>query len=117
VIYPTTPVKGQPLGLNATGTVSIPVKTANYAMTVSWNSVPLFSHNGDTCGDSTFELPLDVGSVTINGLTCPIAADGQMALNVALTLPASVPSGSYVFKLKGTAGISEIYCVQFDFTL
>lgn len=56
------------------------------------HQVPLFNHQGLTCGESVVQLPLGVGTVTIDGLACPIAAGGKMALNVGLTLPAAVPS-------------------------
>lgn len=86
-------VKGQPIGMNASGTVSVAVPTtAKYSLSVTWNSVPLFNHANSTCGDSLINLPLDVGTVDITGLTCPIAAGGNMALDIALTLPPSIPS-------------------------
>ena len=86
---------------------------------------------------------MNIGTVDINGLACPVAAGGDMDLSISLTLPATVPSvrsirrcaclrpcvscvaapaaaplqGDYVFKMKATSGVDEVYCFQMAFTL
>ena len=54
--------------------------------------LPLYSHKGPVCGNSTVSLPLNVGSISIFGFDCPLAANGAMDLSLQVNLPAMVPS-------------------------
>jgi hypothetical protein len=78
---------------------------------------PLYSHSGNSCGNTTIELPMNVGTLTLAGLSCPLTANGPMDISIGVGLPSSVPSGAYDIKLKGNAGSDEIYCIDGSFNL
>ena len=53
---------------------------------------PLYTHQGPACGNTTVSLPLNVGTVNIDGLTCPVSSGGAINMEVQVNLPSIVPS-------------------------
>merc|ERR1719375_290030 len=57
--------------------------------------------NGDICSTSTFDLPMSAGSITWDGLKCPVAAGDVKAgtkIKLAGALPASLAQATISIK-------------------
>lgn len=96
---------------------SAAVSTATYDIDVKFSGIDLYTHSGNVCGQSTLELPLNVGTVAIDGLACPLTATDPLVFSLAVDLPKSVPSGAYDIQFKGTQTSGEIFCIEATFTL
>lgn len=104
--------------LVGTGTVQEAVDTtAVYNLAVNYGGMPLYTHQGPACGNTTVSLPLNVGTVNIDGLTCPVSSGGAINMEVQVNLPSIVPSGAYAIHIRGDNGADEIFCIYAQFDL
>uniref|UniRef100_A0A6U9JXV2 MD-2-related lipid-recognition domain-containing protein n=1 Tax=Oxyrrhis marina TaxID=2969 RepID=A0A6U9JXV2_OXYMA len=93
---PDPPVLGTTTAITGTGTLDEGVSSGTYNVDVS---VPVIgkvvSHSDSICGDSSFDikvLGVNVGKVSIHGLTCPAAA-GTLSLEIDALLNDNLPAG------------------------
>ncbi len=118
VMQPNPPVKNQQAALNATGTVLAAVSTGTYNMAVYYEGAELYTHQGSACGISSFELPLNVGKVTVVGLNCPVGVNTPATVSVLVTLPTIAPSGNYEVKMSAVdGGNNNVFCIDATFPL
>lgn len=117
-LNPATPVSGQPIVLNATGTITEAVTGGSGSAVVSLDGGQIFSTPTNTCGTTSVPLPLGLGTVTVDSLTCPTTAGGAISMGVAVTLPSIAPSGSYDVHLTANDQSGALaYCVDVQFNL
>jgi len=83
-IFPDPPLPGAPASLNASGTLTMAAVTGgNISVSVLYFGVGLFGGQATTCGNTTIELPLDVGVIDVWGFQdCPSAANSQQTINM-----------------------------------
>ena len=118
-LFPTAPTKGAPANLYANGTMTEVVSAGKIALAVYLDGVNLYSTQCSICGASKISLPLGLGSINMDGLTCPTAVGNTENIRMNLNLPAAVPSGNYNISMIGIAATSNsnVFCVDAQFPL
>lgn len=100
---PTQPVRGEPLVVCANGSVAGRVQHGitggDGTVSVTLNGLPLFSGPFKTCGQTSISLPLGLGSVAIQSMSCPAPGGSDVAIVANLTIPSIAPPGQYEAKL------------------
>merc|ERR1719433_990144 len=89
-LLPDTVTLGQKTTLTGTGSMSETVTGGTFKM-VAHASFIHKTYTGDICKPATFELPLHVGTITWDGLKCPVAA-GDVSIQEELTISAHLPA-------------------------
>lgn len=100
-VSPSSPKRGVPITVEATGTLTKPVSSGTYNLHVKLGSSEIYKHKGPICGDSTAELPLGLGSIILHGLPCP-ANPGPVTFSAEVTLPKIAPPGEYDIAVSGS---------------
>jgi hypothetical protein len=106
--------------LTASSTEQI-VQGLQYTLTLSaviaGRNVPLISHSDDWCKASTLALPMGLGSIETDGLSCPAAA-GDVSTKVTVNLAETVrfPKSNMHLVATDAAG-SRLLCVDIDTTI
>lgn len=116
VLNPTVPVRGQPISLKGIGTLGKQVTGGNATAVVTLNGASIFTAAVGTCGHTSVPLPLGLGTVSVDALSCP--TNGDLTLGVTLTLPLIAPGGAYDIHLlaKDQDG-NNAFCVDAQFNL
>lgn len=94
---PAVPVKGADNFVYLTGNLLSTVEGGDCATTVTWNGVPVLNDSFDVCGNQTVALPLGLGTLYVDGLSCP-EAPGAMDIEIRAALSVLAPPGSYSIK-------------------
>ncbi|CAN0226430.1 unnamed protein product [Laminaria digitata] len=100
-ITPSSPKRGEPVSMKATGTLTKPMSTGSYTLGVKLGSSEVYTHDGSLCGDSDAKLPLGLGTVKLHGLPCP-ANPGPVTFSLEVTLPSIAPPGDYDISIAGS---------------
>jgi hypothetical protein len=119
-ITPDTPVKGGTLDVSVNGACpTTNVTTATYDLNIVFGGLPVVSQKGvDGCSTHTFNLPLNMGSMTINGAKCPIPAGTALILTASAAIGKLAPSGSLVAKIETyNQAKTELFDVEVDVTI
>ena len=90
---PNPIVKGTPFTFSGSGPLTASVSSGTYSVVIKFDGIPILSHSGPVCGKSTFNLPLGLGPVNVNGLSCP-AKPGPVTISELIPYSSSAPSGS-----------------------
>lgn len=72
------------------------------------------TYTGDICQAKTFDMPMGLGSVTWNGMKCPLAAGAQnvgTSIMISGSLPASMAKAAIQIKATGANGDS-LLCMK-----
>jgi len=100
---PVQPVRGEPLVVTANGSiagrVAHGITGGDGTVSVTLNGLPLFAGPFNTCGKTSLALPLGLGSVIIDSVTCPAPGGSAVSLAANLTIPGIAPPGQYEAKL------------------
>merc|ERR1711937_687906 len=103
-LLPTTLALGQETAVTGSGSVD---------EAVAGGDIVHKTFNGDICKASTFDLPVGAGSITWDGLNCPVAA-GKVSvgtkIKMAGALPASLARAAIAIKGSGTKG-EDLLCM------
>ena len=119
-ITPDAPVKGGTLDISVNGNCpTTNVTKAAYDLTIVFGGLPVVSQKGvDGCSPQTFNLPLNMGSMTINGAKCPIAAGTALVLTATAKVGKLAPNGALVAKIEAyNEAKTELFDVEVDVTL
>ena len=67
------PILGEKFTVSATGQVKTETIRygSNYTVTMKYGSVQVLKGTYPLCGESTIVLPLNLGTITLDGLNCP----------------------------------------------
>merc|ERR1719253_1535469 len=91
-INPNPPVPGSSLKIGGTGTLNIPVNGGSAELSIKYAGLTIFRHTSPVCGSDSFNLPMGLGDITVNALTCPQAA-GAVDIETVANLGAAAPRG------------------------
>jgi cathepsin B len=100
-----------------TGSGNIDESVTGGSFTISAKFGPVSEHyDGEVCSPKTFKLPLGVGTVTWDGIKCPLAK-GAVSVGVDVQLssliPASLAKGTIEVKATG-ASKDNLICLDLD---
>jgi len=106
---------GQKATVTGSGTVDEKVDSGSFAIDLS--AGPIKEHwTGDLCAPKTFKLPLFAGSVTWDGLKCPLA-QGDTEVSTDIQLSSLLPSSLTKSSIKITATDSsnaKLLCLDLE---
>ena len=116
-ITPPQPAKGQNFTVAGSGKVDKAINSGKFHVQVQYNGISVFSTDGDSCKDTTLNLPLGLGEVWVQGIKCPLAV-GPVTLSETIFIGTSAPSGNFVatFSAKDQDGEEDL-CVQLNFAV
>jgi hypothetical protein len=89
-LAPTSLTLGQKTRVTGSGSVTEDVSAGKVTIKAK-ASIISKTYSGDVCKAQTFTLPLGVGSITYDGVKCPIAA-GAVSVPVDVLLSSALPS-------------------------
>jgi len=108
---------GQKTTVTATSNVDEVVSAGTFAIALAAGPVKE-TYTGDICTSKVFKLPLNTGSITWDGLKCPLAV-GNLKVPVDLLLssliPAALETGSIHISLSSSSG-DKLACVNIPFS-
>ena len=114
---PSTPVRGEDFTVTLAGDNSVVINGGSCAITAKYSGLTVLSKKIDVCGDTTLALPLGLGSLDIEGLSCPEKA-GHVAIKQTSKFPPAAPSGQYEVHVECTADTgTEITCGDVSLSL
>merc|ERR1719327_2081697 len=106
-LKPNTITLGQNTEVTGSGSVDEDVSGGSF-------TVDLKAFNGDICKSSTFNLPLNSGSITWEGLSCPQKAGAVSVptkIELSASLPASLARAEIKISGKSTSG-DDLLCMD-----
>lgn len=118
-LTPTLLALGQETAVTGSGSVDEEITGGKFSLEVkAGGGIVHKTFHGDICEASTFELPIGAGSITWDGLGCPIAA-GKVSVGTKIkmsgALPASLAQAAIVIKGEGAKG-EDLLCMGIDTT-
>jgi len=114
-LTPDTLTLGQKTKATGTGSLDEAVIGGSFVIDVSAGIIKK-TFTGDICTAKTFNLPLGAGSVTWDGMKCPIAV-GAASVAVDILLSSALPAGlaKATIQLKATAKSGDkLLCMEID---
>merc|ERR1712232_430528 len=90
-LSPDTITMGQTNTVTGTGTVDEQVTGGSFAINVKAGPITQ-KYTGDICAAKVFKMPLGLGSVKWDGMTCPLAK-GSTSVKMDIQLSAAIPTG------------------------
>jgi len=116
-ISPSSPKKGDTVTLTGSGDLDEGVTAGTYTLTAKFDGIKVLDHTHSVCGSDTIALPMGLGNINVNGLTCP-EAKGTVSLKESIPIPASAPSGTITANFKATdSDGNELLCLEVDVSL
>ena len=91
-ISPNPIVKGQNIKLIGGGNLLESLTTGTYTVAISFDGLTILTHTHSVCGTDSFALPLGLGNVQVQGISCP-AKPGPISVTQVIPYPAGAPSG------------------------
>jgi hypothetical protein len=101
-ITPFPPVLGQNCTLTGHAILDKAVSDGQMTLKATFAGLPIPVNPSSlpACGDTIVRLPLNLGTITIDGLQCPQAA-GNASLTEVVLIPEIAPLGTYEAQLTG----------------
>merc|ERR1711959_261571 len=91
-VQPTTLELGADTAITGTGSLDKAVSGGTYDMELKAGGGLIDSHfTGNNCDKKAFDLPLGIGSLTWEGISCPLAAADSVDIKFEVKLSASLP--------------------------
>jgi len=113
-LEPDTLTLGQKVTVTGTGTVSEAVTGGTFAIDMKAGMFLKEHWTGDICQAKTFTLPLDAGSVTWDGMKCPVAVGAAIVgtdILMSAHLPSSLASATISIMATATNG-DKLLCMK-----
>merc|ERR1711871_691126 len=113
-LSPTILPIGQKTTITGSGNVDEQVTGSAFTITAKFGVTEHYS--GDVCSSKVIKLPLGVGTITWEGLKCPVAkGDVSVAVDVPLSrlIPAKLAKGTIEIKAAG-ASKENLICLDID---
>lgn len=115
-ILPDPPVQGSPALMAAMGTVDEAVTGGKSSLSVYLDNFNIYQAAATTCGNTTINLPLGMGTILIDNFACPTTAAEAQNVSMSLTLPSGIPSGTYNIILTALdQNSAPVYCLNATF--
>jgi len=114
-LKPETLTLGQKTTVTGSGNVNEQVTGGALAIQMKAGIISK-TFNGDVCAAKTFHLPLGTGSITWDGLRCPVAAgavDVPTEIQLSGSLPASLAKAEITIKATAPSG-DNLLCMEID---
>merc|ERR1719440_2551006 len=113
-LVPTTLPIGTMTTVTGSGTTDEQVTAGSFQITAKFG--PVTEHySGDVCAKKVFHLPAFLGSITWNGLTCPVAK-GSVSVGVdvqlASIIPAKLAKGDILIKASDASSNGNLICLD-----
>merc|ERR1711937_687031 len=91
-LSPTTLALGQETAVTGSGSVDEAVTGGKFSLEVkAGGGIVHKTFNGNICEASTFNLPVGAGSITWDGLNCPVAA-GKVSVGTKIKMAGALPA-------------------------
>merc|ERR1711959_769323 len=91
-VQPTTLALGQDTAITGTGSLDKAVSGGTYDMELKAGGGLIDSHfTGNNCEAKSFDLPLGLGKLSWDGISCPLAAADSVSIGFHTQLAASLP--------------------------
>lgn len=74
-ISPTSPKRGKPVTMKATGTLTKPLTSGSYSLAVKLGASEVYTHDGPLCGDSLAKVIQPSGTYTPTNYCCVVDTD------------------------------------------
>merc|ERR1712054_531493 len=113
-LSPTILPLGQKTTITGSGNVDEQVTGGAFTITAKFGITEHYS--GDACSSKVIKLPFGVGTITWEGLKCPVAkGDVSVAVDVSLSrlIPAKLAKGTIEIKAAG-ASKENLICLDID---
>jgi hypothetical protein len=113
-IAPNPPQLGSQTNFTGTGTLNSDVSDGQTTITATFSGLPIPVNPAtvSVCGSSTVKLPLNLGSIVVQGLDCP-ATKGPVTISELITVPTIAPLGTYTAQLTSVnQDGDELFCVD-----
>merc|ERR1712178_649745 len=113
-LSPTILAIGQKTTITGSGNVDEQVTGGAFTIAAKFGVTEHYS--GDACSSKVIKLPLGVGTITWEGLKCPVAkGDVSVAVDVSLSrlIPAKLAKGTIEIKAAG-ASKENLICLDID---
>ena len=94
---PAVPVKGANNMIYLKGDLGTTVTAGACATTVKWNGVTVLTDSFSVCGNQTVSLPLSMGTLYVEALSCP-QSPGPIEIDIRAELSVLAPPGAYTIK-------------------
>ncbi|KAF0717707.1 Aste57867_2137 [Aphanomyces stellatus] len=115
-VTPAHPTRGKPIHFTGDGVVKVEFESAHLNIAVKLAGQLVYSHFGSVCGRTHIPLPLGLGHIDVQGLSCPVKAGKFAGLQVSLNLPRIAPEGDYEVNLTSENGDGDdkktVFCIQ-----
>jgi len=114
-LAPTSISIGDKTTVTGSGKVDESVTGGAFTITAKFGLITEH-YNGEVCSPKTFNLPLGLGSVTWDGIKCPVsqgAVDVGVDVKLASIIPASAAKGTISIKATG-ASKENLICLNLD---
>jgi cathepsin F len=111
-LAPTSLTLGQKTRVTGSGSVAEDVSAGKIAISLK-ASIISKTYSGDVCTAQTFTLPLGVGSITYDGVKCPLAAgavDVPVDILLSSALPSSLATAAITISATSTSG-DKLLCM------
>jgi len=113
-LAPTTLPIGKTTTVTGSGNTDEQVTAGGFQITAKFG--PVTEHySGDVCAKKVFHLPAFLGSITWNGLTCPVAK-GSVSVGVdvqlASIIPAKLAKGDILIKASDASSNGNLICLD-----
>merc|ERR1711959_516326 len=91
-VQPTTLALGQDTAITGTGKLNKDVSGGTYDMELKAGGGLIDSHfTGNNCEAKSFDLPLGLGKLSWDGISCPLAAADSVSIGFHTQLSATLP--------------------------
>merc|ERR1719460_2647881 len=91
-VQPTTLALGADTAITGTGSLNKEVSGGTYDMELKAGGGLIDSHfTGNNCEAKSFNLPLGLGTLSWDGISCPLAAADSVSINFHTKLASSLP--------------------------
>jgi hypothetical protein len=114
-LKPDTLTLGQKTTVTGSGNVNQQVHGGALAIQMKAGIISK-TFNGEVCSPKTFHLPLGTGSITWDGLKCPVAAgavDVPTEISLSGSLPASLAKAEITIQATAPSG-DKLLCMEID---
>merc|ERR1712232_330719 len=112
-LSPDTITMGQTTTVTGTGTLDEQVTGGSFAIAVKAGPITQ-KYTGDVCVAKVFKMPLGLGSVKWDGMTCPVAT-GTTSVKMDIQLSAAIPASLAKAAIDATATTStgdKLLCIH-----
>lgn len=87
-------------------------------MKLVFGGIPILTKTGqDGCKPATYNLPLNMGSLTIQGISCPVAAGSAVKIPAVAAIGKFAPNGKLISTVSVKQGSTDLFSAEVDVTL